>query len=143
MRISLTRRFCAVLWFAAVLIPAAASGDDTEPGPADAAPGLPDVKPGLGEARLGLTDAVRQTLGANLDLAAQRSRLAAQEEEISVVRSNLLPQIDLGARAQVIENDRSDDGRGFTTQESATIGAEFTQVLYDEMDWANYTIQKH
>jgi len=143
MRIPLTRRFFTVLWLAAVLIPAAASGDDTEPGPADAAPGLPDVKPGLDEAKLGLTDAVRQTLGANLDLAAQRSRLVAQEEEISVVRSNLLPQIDLSARAQVIENDRSDDGRGFTTQESATVGAEFTQVLYDEMDWANYTIQKH
>jgi len=157
MRIPLTRRFCTVLWLAAVLIPAAASGDDTEPGPADAAPGLsdeevdpadaapglPDVKPSLDEAKLGLTDTVRQTLGANLDLAAQRSRLAAQEEEISVVRSNLLPQIDLGARAQVIENDRNDDDRGFTTKESATVGAEFTQVLYDEMNWANYTIQKH
>jgi outer membrane protein TolC len=114
--------------------PAATSRDGAEPGPAVA---------GGGEAGLGLADAVRQTLEANLDLAAQRRNLAAAEEEISVVRSNLLPQIDLGARAQRLNSDRSDGDRGTTTQESVTVGAKLTQVLYDEMDWANYTIQKH
>jgi outer membrane protein len=126
-----------------VSIPAAASGDDTDLGPAGAALGLPDVEPVLDEAKLRLPDAVRQTLAANLDLAAQRRRLAAQEEEIGVVRSNLLPQIDLGARVQVIEDDRSDGDRGSTTQESVAVAAKLTQVLYDETAWANYTIQKH
>jgi outer membrane protein len=157
MRIPLARRFCTALWLVAVLTPAAASGDDTDldpadvalgltdegPGPADAALGSPDVEPGFGEAKLGLADAVRQTLAANLDLAAQRRRLAAQEEEIGVVRSNLLPQIDLGARAQLIESDRSSGDRGSTTKEAAAVAAKLTQVIYDEMDWANYTIQKH
>jgi outer membrane protein len=143
MRSPLTLRFCTALWLAAVSIPAAASGDEAKLGPADAALDLPDAKPGLDQAKLGLADAVRQTLAANLDLAAQRRRLAAQEEEIGVVRSNLLPQIDLGARAQVIEDDRSDGDRGSTTQESAAVAAKLTQVLYDETDWANYTIQKH
>jgi outer membrane protein len=143
MRVPLAHRFCTILWLAAVSIPSAASGDEADLGPADAALGLPDAKPGLDQAKLGLADAVRQTLAANLDLAAQRRRLAAQEEEIGVVRSNLLPQIDLGARAQVIEDDRSDGDRGSTTQESAAVAAKLTQVLYDETDWANYTIQKH
>jgi outer membrane protein TolC len=192
MRTSLARRFCTVLWFAAVSIPAAGSGDeaelgiagaepglaspesadsDVEPGPAGVESGDPHLEPGSaassgenaqsdpaatsrdgadpdpavagGEAGLGLADAVRQTLEANLDLAAQRRNLAAAEEEISVVRSNLLPQIDLGARAQRLNSDRSDGDRGTTTQESVTVGAKLTQVLYDEMDWANYTIQKH
>jgi outer membrane protein len=106
-------------------------------------PGLDESGVGLAGAKLGLADAVRQTLAANLDLAAQRSRLAAQEEEIGVVRSNLLPQIDLGARAQLIESDRSNSDRGSTTEESAAVAAKLTQVIYDEMDWANYTIQKH
>jgi outer membrane protein len=95
------------------------------------------------EAALGLADAVRQTLEANLDLAARRKQLAAQEEEIGVVRANLLPQIDLGARAQRLKFDRSGGDRGTTTEDSVTVAAELTQVLYDEMDWANYTIQKH
>jgi outer membrane protein TolC len=143
MRIPLARRFCSILMLVAVSMPFAASGDDADPDPASTAPGLPGVEPGLDEAKLGLAAAVRQTLTANLDLAAQRRRLAAQEEEIGIVRSNLLPQIDLGARAQVIEDDRSDGDRGSTTQKSAAVAAKLTQVLYDETAWANYTIQKH
>ncbi len=143
MRIPLARPFYTVLWLAAVSIPAAASGDEAEPGLASAEPGLSEAEPGLTGAELGLSDAVLQTLDANLDLAAQRSSLAADQEEISVVRSNLLPQIDLGARAQLIESDRSDGDRGSTTKEAVAVAAKLTQVLYDEMDWANYTIQKH
>jgi len=164
MRTPLARRFCTLLWLVAVSMPSAASGDDAElgiagaepglaspepgdsgvePGPAGPEPGLADVEPGPASAKLGLADAVRQTLEANLDLAAQRRNLAAAEEEISVVRSNLLPQIDLGARVQRLNSDRSDGDRGTTTQESVAVAAKLTQVLYDEMDWANYTIQKH
>ena len=137
MRTPLARRCCTLLWLAAFSIPAAAGGDEAELGLTEAAAA------GGAEAGLGLAEAVRQTLEANLDLAAQRRGLVAEEEEISVVRSNLLPQITLGARAQLIEDDRSDGDRGTTTQESVAVAAKLTQVLYDEMDWANYTIQKH
>ena len=137
MRTPLARRCCTLLWLAALSIPAAAGGDEAELGLTEAAAA------GGAEAGLGLAEAVRQTLEANLDLAAQRRGLAAEKEEISIVRSNLLPQIDLGARAQLIEDDRSDGDRGSTTEESVAVAAKLTQVLYDEMDWANYTIQKH
>ncbi len=122
MRIPLALQCCTMLWVAAAAIPTAASAED---------------------ASLSLAEAVRQTLDANLDLIAQRSNLAAAGEEISVVRSNLLPQIDLGARAQLIESDRSDGDRGTTTEKSVAVAAKLTQVLYDETDWANYAIQKH
>jgi len=94
-------------------------------------------------ATLGLADAVRQVLDGNLDLVARRRNLAADEEEIRIVRARLLPQVDLGGRAQLIEDDRSDADRGNTTERSVAVAAKLTQVIYDESDWADYTIQKH
>ena len=146
MRIPLALRCCALLWLATATFPAVASGDDLKSGPAATSGAHADSDPTAAIAEnveLGLAKAVRQTLDANLDLIAQRRNLAAAEEEISVVRSNLLPQIDLGARVQRLNSDRSDSDRGTTTQESVAVAAKLTQVLYDEMDWANYAIQKH
>jgi outer membrane protein len=94
-------------------------------------------------AKLGLADAVHQAIARNLNLAAQRRALLADEEEVALARSDLLPQIDVGARAQHLEDDRSDGGRGNSTKKSLTLRAELTQVLYDEDDWAGFGIQKH
>ena len=105
-----------VLLLLAALLPAAAGAADPE---------------------LGLDDAVRQALESNLDLAARRRALAADHEQIGIARSNLLPQITVGARAQYL-----DDDRGNTGERSATVGAGVTQVLYDESDWAGLDIQK-
>ena len=146
MRIPLALRCCALLWLATATFSAVASGDDLKSGPAATSGAKAGSDPAAAIAEnveLGLAEAVRQTLDANLDLIAQRRNLAAAEEEISVVRSNLLPQIDLGARVQRLNSDRSDSDRGTTTQESVAVAAKLTQVLYDEMDWANYAIQKH
>jgi len=112
----------AALWLVAVSLPAAGGAADPE---------------------LGLADAAQQALEANLDLAAQRRALAADKEQIPIARSSLLPQIDVGAQAQVLDDDRSDGIRGNSTQESVTVSAGITQVLYDETDWAGFGIQKH
>jgi outer membrane protein len=98
---------------------------------------------GAADAELGLADAVRQALDANLDLAAQRRALAADREQIGIARSALLPQIGVGAQAQYLEDDRSDADRGNTTQESVSVSAGLTQVLYDETTWADFSVQKH
>jgi outer membrane protein TolC len=103
---------------------------------------LPAVA-GAADPTLGLADAARQALDANLDLAAQRRALAANREEIDIARSALLPRIDLGARAQRLESDRSNDSLGNITEKTVGVGAELTQVLYDETDWADFQIQKH
>ncbi len=92
---------------------------------------------------LDLAGAVREALASNLDLAAQRLSLAADREEIAIARSALLPQIDLGAQGQILEDDRSDGSRGNVTERSLTLNAKLSQVLYDESDFANLEIQQY
>ncbi len=92
---------------------------------------------------ISLPDAVRQTLSANLDLAAQRQQLAADREEIGLARSALLPQVGVGARYQILDDDRSDSARGNNEVRSLLFAAGLSQVLYDEESWAGFSIQKH
>lgn len=94
-------------------------------------------------AELELAEAVREALDANLDLAARRRSLEADREEIAVARSVLLPQVEVGARGQILDDDRSDASRGNNRQESLLVAGELTQVLYDEDDRASFDIQKH
>jgi outer membrane protein len=104
---------------------------------------------GIGLASVGhaqeisLPDAVRQTLSANLDLAAQRQQLAADREEIGLARSALLPQVGVGARYQILDDDRSDSARGNNDVRSLLFAAGLSQVIYDEESWAGFSIQKH
>ncbi|MGI9591423.1 MAG: TolC family protein [Myxococcota bacterium] len=92
---------------------------------------------------LSLTAAVRQALDSNLDLLSRRRALAASREEIGVARSALLPQVGVGARAQVLDAKRADSARGNNLQESVLLAAGLQQVLYDEPAWAGYQIQQH
>ena len=121
MRTTRSLRSSAALWLLAISLPVSAGAADTE---------------------LGLAEAVRQALESNLDLAARRRALEADREEIGVVRSALLPQITTGARGQVLDDDRSDDARGNNREESFLVATGLEQVLYDETDWANFSIQK-
>jgi outer membrane protein TolC len=121
MRTARTAWCKATLWLLAAAFPAGAGAADPE---------------------LDLEDAVREALEANLDLSAQRRALAAKKQEIGIARSVLLPQVDLGARAQYLDSDRSDAERGNTSQRSVTVAAGLTQLVYDENAWAGYDIQR-
>jgi outer membrane protein TolC len=92
---------------------------------------------------LSLPQAVRQAIESNLDLIAQRQSLAASREEIGLARSVLLPQLDVGARGQYIDDERPDQARGNNTTGSFLVGAGLSQVIYDEESWAGFSIQKH
>ena len=92
---------------------------------------------------LGLADAAREALTANLDLAAQRRALAADHEDIGLARADLLPQIDIGGRAEYVEVDINDRDRQTESERSLSAGAQLRQALYDESDWADLGIQKH
>jgi len=98
--------------------------------------------PSLADA-LTLKEAVQQTLGASLDLSAQRIQLDADREAIGLSRAALLPQIAGGAQGQILDSDRSDGDRGNVTQKSATVSAGASQLIFDDGTWAGYTIQKH
>jgi outer membrane protein TolC len=95
------------------------------------------------EPELSLSEAVRQAVAANLDLASRRRELAAARQEIGLARSPLLPQVDVGARAQVLDDDRPDSLRGNNVDQSVVVGAGLSQVLYDEKSWAGFQVQKH
>ncbi len=90
-----------------------------------------------------LPEATRQAIASNLDLAARRQALAAAREEIGLARSPLLPQVDIGARAQVLDSDSSDSARDTNREESVLVAAGLSQLLYDEDSWAGFEIQKH
>ena len=122
MRIPRALRSSAALWLFAASIPAVAGAADSE---------------------VSLPEAVRQALESNLELAARRRALEANHEEIGVVRSALLPQVTIGGRGQVIDDNRSDSARGNNREESLLLAAGLNQVLYDETDWAEFSIQKH
>ncbi len=94
-------------------------------------------------AELELADAVREALDSNLDLAARRRALAADGEEVELARARLLPQLTVGARAQRLDDDRTDADRGETTEDSITFAGKATMTLYDENQRAEVSIQKH
>jgi outer membrane protein TolC len=72
---------------------------------------------------LSLPEAVRQALESNLDLIAQRRALDSARAEIGLARAPLLPQADFGARAQLLDAERSDEARGNNREGSFLIGA--------------------
>ena len=102
MQTARAKRWSTTLWLLAALLPAAA---------------------GAADPKMGLAAAVRQALEANLDLEAQRRSLEADSEQIDIARSTLLPQIGVGLRGQVLDNDRADGARGNSAKESATVSA--------------------
>ena len=95
------------------------------------------------DTEVSLPDAVRHAIASNLDLAARRRALAAAREEIALARSALLPQVDVGARAQTLDDDRSDSNRGNNVSNSFLVAAKLSQVIYDEKSWAGFEIQKY
>ena len=94
------------------------------------------------ERRLSLESAVRQSLAANLDLAAENRNVAAGEQIVKQARSALLPRVDLDATGQVIDDDRAEISNGATPERSVTGSVTATQLLYDENSWSNYTVEK-
>jgi len=90
-----------------------------------------------------LRSAVARALEANLDYTAKLKYVDAGRSEIGKARSNLLPQIDIGATGVIIDKDRADASYGTVSERTITGSAGLTQVLYSEEAWANLSIQKH
>jgi outer membrane protein len=94
------------------------------------------------ERRLSLQSAVRESIAANLDLAAENRNVAAGEQVVKQARSVLLPQVDLDAKGEIIDDDRAEISSGATPERSVTGSVTASQLLYDEDSWSNYTVEK-
>ncbi len=90
-----------------------------------------------------LGNAVREAVARNLDLAAQGLAVAAGEQRVRGSRAPLLPQVDFGVDALVIDADRAAASFGRQPERSIAGSATLVQRLYSEQAWAGYGIEKH
>jgi ABC-type uncharacterized transport system substrate-binding protein len=92
--------------------------------------------------QLSLEQAIREAVGANLDLAARDRAVAAGAGNVNLAKSILLPQVDVSADWSVIDPDRAEASLGLLPQRELSGSANFSQVLFAEPTWANYSAQR-
>ncbi len=92
--------------------------------------------------RLSLYAVVREAASVNLDLAAADRRVAAGMATIRNARSALLPQIEMGSRATMIDQDRAGAGFGTNPERSMRATGTFSQLLYSDKAWSDFTVQE-
>jgi len=89
---------------------------------------------------LTLLDAMRAALAANPELAASRERLGSAADDVAIARSTLLPSLTASAGRTRIDEDRASPL--LQAEDSTSVGAEFSQLIYSERAWAGYSIAK-
>lgn len=94
------------------------------------------------ERELTLEIVAQEVLAYNLDLAAADRDVSAGEQNITESRSRLLPQIDIGSQATVIDDDRAEASLGTQPERLWTGSLDATQLIYSDRTWADYTIEK-
>ena len=92
--------------------------------------------------RLSLYTAMQEAVSVNLDLAAADRRVAAGLGEVGIARSFLLPQVDIGSSACVIDADRAKGGLGNNPEQAVFATGSLRQLLYSDSAWSNFTVQE-
>ena len=92
--------------------------------------------------RLSLYTAMREAVSVNLDLAAADRRVAAGLGEVGIARSALLPQVDIGSLASMIDQDRAKSGLGNNPEQAVFATGSLRQLLYSDSAWSNFTVQE-
>jgi len=92
--------------------------------------------------RLSLYGVVREAVLVNLDLAAADRRVAAGMADIRKARSTLLPQIEMGGNATMIDKDRAKAGFGVHPERTMRATGGLSQLLYSDKAWTNFTVQE-
>ncbi len=86
-----------------------------------------------------LEDIIKNISDQNLDVLAKTKEIASAYENISIARSNLLPQLDVSATGYKIDQDRATAGS--QPQNKIYGDATISQVLFSEPALANLSIQ--
>jgi outer membrane protein len=93
-----------------------------------------------GSQSLTLLEAMRAALDANPALAASRARLGSAEDDVRIARSDLLPSLRAVGSRTKIDEDRATPL--LQAEDTTSVGAEFSQVIYSERAWAGYSISR-
>ena len=92
--------------------------------------------------QLDIWQAVNEALVANLDLAVATRQVEAGAQRVKEARSPLLPQVDIGSQASVIDDDRAAASFGAQPENLWTGSIRATQLIYSDKAWANYSIEQ-
>ena len=98
------------------------------------------VEPGT--ERIDLYAVMAAAQNHNRDIAAVESAVAAGNEQVKVVMSELLPQINLGLSGMVVDENTASFFPPLS-ERTFSGNASLTQIIYSDRAWAGYSIEKH
>ena len=88
-----------------------------------------------------LMSAVHESIGVNLDLAAEDRKVAAGEEDVKEAFSDYFPHVSLNGDYTMIDDDRA--RMGLQAERSLTGSGTLSQLLFAEDTLANISIQRN
>jgi outer membrane protein len=92
---------------------------------------------------LSWNEAVNQVLEQNPNLASTKTNLEAINKNIAIAKASYLPEINLGGAVSKSKTATFSSNEGGIPASAAIVGASLSQLIYNEQQMANYTIQKY
>ena len=92
-----------------------------------------------GKTKISLTEAIERAINQNLSLQIEKINLQLSDDNVDSARSNLLPQLNLGAGVNQIDRDRAGLSQA---QRSTDANLTLTQVIYSESNKSGYDVAK-
>lgn len=89
---------------------------------------------------LTLIGAVELARKFNLDYLSEQMRIKSGNEDVSIARSNLLPQINATFTGSLIDKYRAENSSGQASEKTISGSLTLDQLIYDVDAWANYDI---
>ncbi|MFC2103656.1 ABC transporter substrate binding protein, partial [Bacteroidota bacterium] len=89
---------------------------------------------------LSLVGAVETAKVFNLDFLSEQLRIQSGELDVSIARSNLLPQINSSLTGTLIDKYRADNSSGQVSEKTISGSLTLDQLIYDVDAWANFDI---
>lgn len=94
----------------------------------------------LPERTLSLIGAVTIAKEFNLDYLSEQLRIQSGEQDVSIARSNLLPQLNASFLGTLIDNYRASNSSGQVSEKTIFGSLTMDQLIYDVDAWTNFDI---
>lgn len=91
---------------------------------------------------LSLKQAIQRSVEQNLDLAARRQGVTADNRDVAIARAKWKPQLEIGATALVVDDDRAEASFGSQAERTGTVNLQLSQLLVSDSARANVDIQE-